>query len=128
MSTLAPPRPARRPPPSTPRQKAAPKKRPAARRPPPPKPPKRPTTFRLADPGRRLRIFLVAGALVLALFGGRLVQIQGVEGPAHINTLNFNLVSTLSDRQLNEAHVTYGYETRPRSAITAAPPLRPMAL
>ena len=42
---------------------------------------------------------------------------NGVEGPAHINTLNFNLVSTLSDRKLNEAHVTYGYETRPRSAI-----------
>ncbi|HEY2466314.1 MAG TPA: carboxypeptidase regulatory-like domain-containing protein [Terracidiphilus sp.] len=48
---------------------------------------------------------------------------NGIEGPAHINTLNFNLVSTLSDRKLNEAHVTYGYETRPRSAIdgTAAP-------
>jgi hypothetical protein len=48
---------------------------------------------------------------------------NGIEGPAHISTLNFNLVSTLSDRALNEAHVTYGYETRPRSAIngTAVP-------
>jgi Carboxypeptidase regulatory-like domain/TonB-dependent Receptor Plug Domain len=42
---------------------------------------------------------------------------NGIEGPSHIQTLNFNLTSTLNDRQLNEAHVTYGYETRPRSAI-----------
>ena len=45
---------------------------------------------------------------------------NGVEGPAHINTLNFNLVSTPSTRRLNEAHVTYGYETRPRSAINGS--------
>jgi len=45
---------------------------------------------------------------------------NGVEGPAHINTVNFNLVSTPSDRKLNEAHVTYGYETRPRSAINGS--------
>ena len=45
---------------------------------------------------------------------------NGVEGPAHINTLNYNLVSTLNDRLLNEAHVTYGYETRPRSAINGS--------
>src|SRR5258708_396805 len=42
---------------------------------------------------------------------------NGVEGPAHIQTLNFNLVSTLSPKRLNEAPVTYGHETRPRSAI-----------
>jgi hypothetical protein len=42
---------------------------------------------------------------------------NGTEGPAHIQTLNFNLVSTLSPKRLNEAHVTYGHETRPRSAI-----------
>jgi hypothetical protein len=45
---------------------------------------------------------------------------NGVEGPSHIQTLNFNLTSTLSDRQLNEAHVAYGYETRPRSAINSS--------
>src|SRR6266702_4507609 len=45
---------------------------------------------------------------------------NGIEGPAHIQTLNFNLVSTISDRKLNEAHVTYGYETRPRSAINGS--------
>ncbi|HWW96099.1 MAG TPA: carboxypeptidase regulatory-like domain-containing protein [Edaphobacter sp.] len=42
---------------------------------------------------------------------------NGTEGPAHIQTLNFNLVSTLSAKQLNEAHITFGHETRPRSAI-----------
>jgi hypothetical protein len=45
---------------------------------------------------------------------------NGIEGPAHIQTLNFNLVSTISDRLLNEAHVTYGHETRPRSAINSS--------
>jgi hypothetical protein len=42
---------------------------------------------------------------------------NGIEGPSHIQTLNFNLVSTLSPKHLNEAHVTFGHETRPRSAI-----------
>ena len=45
---------------------------------------------------------------------------NGIEGAAHISTLNFNLDSTLSDHALNEAHVTYGYETRPRSAINGS--------
>ncbi len=42
---------------------------------------------------------------------------NGTEGPAHVQTLNFNLISTLSQSRLNEAHVTYGHETRPRSPI-----------
>jgi hypothetical protein len=42
---------------------------------------------------------------------------NGIEGPAHVQTLNFNMISTLSDRRLNEAHVTYGHETRPRTPI-----------
>lgn len=48
---------------------------------------------------------------------------NGIEGPAHVQTMNFNLISTLSDRRLNEAHVTYGHETRPRTPIdpTAVP-------
>jgi hypothetical protein len=45
---------------------------------------------------------------------------NGIEGPAHIQTLNFNLVSTLSARHLNEAHFTFGHETRPRSAINGS--------
>jgi hypothetical protein len=42
---------------------------------------------------------------------------NGLEGPAHIQTVNGNLISTFNERRLNEAHVTYGHETRPRSAI-----------
>ena len=45
---------------------------------------------------------------------------NGIEGPAHIQTLNFNLVSTLSTSRVNEAHFTFGHETRPRSAINSA--------
>jgi hypothetical protein len=45
---------------------------------------------------------------------------NGIEGPAHISTLNFNLVTTLSDHALNEGHITYGYETRPRSPINSS--------
>jgi hypothetical protein len=45
---------------------------------------------------------------------------NGVEGPAHIQTLNFNLVTNLDARRLNEAHITYGHETRPRSAINGS--------
>ena len=44
---------------------------------------------------------------------------NGTEGPSHIHTLNGNFISTLSDHRLNEAHVTYGYETRPRTPINA---------
>ena len=41
---------------------------------------------------------------------------NGTEGPTKVSTLNFNLISTLSDHKLNEAHITYGYEDRGRSA------------
>jgi hypothetical protein len=48
---------------------------------------------------------------------------NGLEGPAHIQTLNFNLTTTFDARHLNEGHFTFGHETRPRSAIdgTAVP-------
>ena len=42
---------------------------------------------------------------------------NGIEGPAHIQTLNANLTSTFDASRLNEAHFTYGHETRPRTAI-----------
>ena len=42
---------------------------------------------------------------------------NGVEGPANISTLNGNLITTINDHVLNEAHATYGYETRPRTPI-----------
>ena len=45
---------------------------------------------------------------------------NGVEGPAHISTLNGNLITTLNDHMVNEAHATYGYETRPRSPIDSS--------
>ncbi len=48
---------------------------------------------------------------------------NGIEGPANIQTINFNLTSTLNQHQINEAHLAFGYESRPRSAIngTAVP-------
>lgn len=42
---------------------------------------------------------------------------NGTEGASHVHTLNGNLISTISEKRLNEAHVTYGYETRPRTPI-----------
>ena len=46
---------------------------------------------------------------------------NGVDGDlAHIQTLNFNFITTLSPSRLNEAHFTYGHETRPRSAINGS--------
>ena len=42
---------------------------------------------------------------------------NGTEGdPARIHVLNANLFSTLSNSTLNEFHVTYSRETRPRTA------------
>src|SRR5580693_10519673 len=49
---------------------------PAPRR--PPRPPRR-ITIRRGEPGKRIGIALVAVAVVLTLFAGRLVQIQGME-------------------------------------------------
>jgi hypothetical protein len=48
---------------------------------------------------------------------------NGTEGPSHISTLNGNLITTLNNHTVNEAHLAYGYETRPRSPIdpTAVP-------
>ena len=45
---------------------------------------------------------------------------NGIEGPAHVQTLNFNLISTINEHMLNESHVTYGHETRPRSPIDSS--------
>ncbi len=45
---------------------------------------------------------------------------NGIEGPSHIQTLNSNLVTTINERMLNEAHATYGHETRPRSPIDSS--------
>jgi hypothetical protein len=42
---------------------------------------------------------------------------NGIEGPSKINVANFNLFSTISSTKLNEFHVTYARELRPRNAI-----------
>jgi hypothetical protein len=43
---------------------------------------------------------------------------NGIEGdPARINVGNLNWFTTLSERMLNEAHVTYSRESRPRAAV-----------
>ena len=45
---------------------------------------------------------------------------NGIEGPSHIQAVNSNWFSTLSNTMLNEAHFTYSRETRPRAAISAS--------
>src|SRR3954453_3449479 len=47
---------------------------------------------------------------------------NGTEGPAKINVLNLNLFSTLSVSKLNEFHIPYSREDRPRSAPAWAIP------
>ncbi|HEX8891039.1 MAG TPA: TonB-dependent receptor [Pyrinomonadaceae bacterium] len=44
---------------------------------------------------------------------------NGIEGPSKINVLNVNLFSSISPTKVNEAHFTYGRESRPRSAVTS---------
>jgi hypothetical protein len=43
---------------------------------------------------------------------------NGIEGASHIQAVNGNWFSTLSNNMLNEAHFTYARETRPRAAIS----------
>ena len=45
---------------------------------------------------------------------------NGVEGPSHIQAVNTNWFSTLSNTMLNEAHFGYSRETRPREAINTS--------
>jgi hypothetical protein len=47
---------------------------------------------------------------------------NGIEGPSKINVLNLNLFTTVSANRLNELHVTYSRENRPRSATPSAIP------
>jgi carboxypeptidase family protein len=47
---------------------------------------------------------------------------NGTEGPSKINVLNVNLFSTLTATRLNELHVTYSRESRPRSATSSSVP------
>ncbi|HLZ11701.1 MAG TPA: carboxypeptidase regulatory-like domain-containing protein [Candidatus Acidoferrum sp.] len=45
---------------------------------------------------------------------------NGIEGAAHIQTINGNWTSTLSPNKLNEAHFSFSHETRPRAAVDPA--------
>ncbi|HEV2985262.1 MAG TPA: TonB-dependent receptor [Vicinamibacterales bacterium] len=47
---------------------------------------------------------------------------NGIEGPAKINVLNVNLFSTVRANKLNEFHLTYSREARPRSASPSSVP------
>jgi carboxypeptidase family protein/TonB-dependent receptor-like protein len=47
---------------------------------------------------------------------------NGIEGPSKINVLNVNLFTTLTPTRLNEFHVTYSRESRPRSAVSSSVP------
>jgi outer membrane receptor for ferrienterochelin and colicin len=47
---------------------------------------------------------------------------NGIEGPAKINVVNVNLFSTVTASRLNEFHVTYSREDRPRSAVPSSVP------
>jgi hypothetical protein len=47
---------------------------------------------------------------------------NGIEGPSKINVANLNLFTTISARTLNEFHVTYARELRPRNPIESNVP------
>jgi hypothetical protein len=47
---------------------------------------------------------------------------NGTEGPSKINVLNVNMFSTVTSNKLNELHLTYSRENRPRSATPSSIP------
>ncbi|HMF92069.1 MAG TPA: TonB-dependent receptor [Candidatus Angelobacter sp.] len=47
---------------------------------------------------------------------------NGIEGPSKINAVNFNMFTTVSAKKVNEGHVGFGREDRPRSAVTSNVP------
>jgi outer membrane receptor for ferrienterochelin and colicin len=47
---------------------------------------------------------------------------NGIEGPSKINVLNVNLFSTVTTNKVNELHLTYSRESRPRNAVTSSVP------
>ena len=48
---------------------------------------------------------------------------NGIEGPSKIQALNGNLFSTLSNNKLNELHVSWSRENRPRAAVDSKIPM-----
>ncbi|RIQ30047.1 peptidoglycan D,D-transpeptidase FtsI family protein [Jiangella rhizosphaerae] len=66
-----------------------------------PKPPKQPRTVRLADPRKRLRVTLVGVCVILSLFGGRLIQLQGIDASTYAavaNQIGLKTVPVRADR------------------------------
>ncbi|MGH9903169.1 MAG: TonB-dependent receptor, partial [Pyrinomonadaceae bacterium] len=47
---------------------------------------------------------------------------NGIEGPSRIQVFNANLFTSVSPTKVNEAHFTYGRESRPRSAVDSNVP------
>src|SRR3989441_1791372 len=47
---------------------------------------------------------------------------NGIEGPSKINVANLNLFTTVSGTKLNEFHLTYSREDRPRAAVDSKVP------
>ena len=47
---------------------------------------------------------------------------NGIEGPSKINSINTNLFSAISARRVNEAHVGFSREDRPRAAVPSKVP------
>lgn len=47
---------------------------------------------------------------------------NGIEGPAKINSINFNMFTTVSTRKVNEGHFSFAREDRPRSAVQSNVP------
>lgn len=45
---------------------------------------------------------------------------NGIEGPSKINVFNMNFFTTVSPTKLNELHVTYARELRPRNAVSSS--------
>ena len=45
---------------------------------------------------------------------------NGIEGPSNIHVLNLNVFSTVSPLTVNEFHITFSREDRPRSAVTSS--------
>ncbi|HET8890828.1 MAG TPA: TonB-dependent receptor [Candidatus Angelobacter sp.] len=48
---------------------------------------------------------------------------NGIEGPSKINSINTNLFSAISARRVNEAHVGFSREDRPRAAAPSKVPV-----
>jgi Carboxypeptidase regulatory-like domain/TonB dependent receptor len=47
---------------------------------------------------------------------------NGIEGPSKINVVNGNLFTTISQSKLNEFHMSYSRENRPRNAVPSKVP------